>query len=92
MRLWLQKKLSDIIKETDIVPSNAQSSEIKDMSKNGTFEENLVRALLTNKPAVKKKNITIRADKLKEYIPEDYSEEQIIDLIMSLLKEWKSRN
>lgn len=87
-----QKKLSDIIKETDIVPSNAQSSEIKDMSKNGTFEENLVRALLTNKPAVKKKNITIRADKLKEYIPEDYSEEQIIDLIMSLLEEWKSRN
>ena len=87
-----QQQLSDIIKETDVVPSNAQSAEIKDMSKKGTFEENLVKALLTNKPVAKKKSITLKADKIKEYIPEDYSEEQIIDLILNLLSEWKSKN
>ena len=62
------------------------------MSKKGTFEENLVKALLTNKPVAKKKNITIKADKIKDYFPEDYSEEQIISLIISLLDEWKKRN
>lgn len=87
-----QQKLSDIIEETSVVPSLAQSSEIKDMSKKGTFEENLVKALLTNKPVVKKKNITIKADKIKDYFPEDYSEEQIVRLIISLLDEWKKRN
>lgn len=87
-----QQKLSDIIEETSVVPSLAQSSEIKDMSKKGTFEENLVKALLTNKPVAKKKNITIKADKIKDYIPEDYSEEQIVSLIISLLDEWKKRN
>ena len=87
-----QKKLSDIIKETEVVPSNAQSAEIKDMSKKGKFEENLVRSLLTNKPVNRKKNITIKADTLKEYIPEDYSEEQTVELIINLLKEWKSKN
>ena len=87
-----QQKLSDIIEETSVVPSLAQSSEIKDMSKKGTFEENLVKALLTNKPVAKKKNITIKADKIKDYFPEDYSEEQIISLIISLLDEWKKRN
>lgn len=87
-----QQKLSDIIKETDVVPSNALSAEIKDMSKKGTFEENLVKALLTNKPVAKKKSITLKTDKLKDYVPEDYSDEQIIDLILSLLKEWKSKN
>ena len=87
-----QQKLSDIIEETSVIPSLAQSSEIKDMSKNGTFEENLVKALLTNKPVTKKKNITIKADKIKDYFPEDYSEEQIVNLIISLLDEWKKRN
>ena len=87
-----QQQLSDIIKETAVVPSNAQSLEIKDMSKKGTFEENLVKALLTNKPVAKKKSITLKADKIKEYVPEDYSEEQIINLILSLLSEWKSKN
>ena len=87
-----QQKLSDIIEETSVVPSLAQSSEIKDMSKKGTFEENLVKALLTNRPVAKKKNITIKADKIKDYIPEDYSEEQIVSLIISLLDEWKKRN
>ena len=87
-----QQKLSDIIEETSVVPSLAQSSEIKDMSKKGTFEENLVKALLTNKPVAKKKNITIKADKIKDYFPEDYSEEQIVSLIISLLDEWKKRN
>ena len=87
-----QQKLSDIIEETSVVPSLAQSSEIKDMSKKGTFEENLVKALLTNRPVAKKKNITIKADKIKDYIPEAYSEEQIVSLIISLLDEWKKRN
>ena len=87
-----QQKLSDIIEETSVVPSLAQSSEIKDMSKKGTFEENLVKALLTNRPVAKKKNITIKADKIKDYFPEDYSEEQIVSLIISLLDEWKKRN
>ena len=87
-----QQKLADIIKETSVIPSQAQSSEIKDMSKKGTFEENLVRALLTDKPVPKKKNITIKADKIKDYIPEGYSEEQIVNLIISLLDEWKKKN
>ena len=87
-----QQKLADIIKETSVIPSQAQSSEIKDMSKKGTFEENLVRALLTDKPVPKKKNITIKADKIKDYIPEGYSEEQIVNLIIRLLDEWKKKN
>ena len=87
-----QQMLADIIKETSVIPSQAQSSEIKDMSKKGTFEENLVRALLTDKPVPKKKNITIKADKIKDYIPEGYSEEQIVNLIISLLDEWKKKN
>ena len=87
-----QQKLADIIKETSVIPSQAQSSEIKDMSKKGTFEENLVRALLTDKPVPKKKNITIKADKIMDYIPEGYSEEQIVNLIISLLDEWKKKN
>lgn len=87
-----QQKLSDIIKETEVVLTNAQSSKIKDMSREGKFEEELIKALLTDKPVTKKKNITIKADKIKDYVPADYSEDQIIDLILSLLKEWKSKN
>lgn len=87
-----QQKLSDIIKETEVVLTNAQSSKIKDMSREGKFEEELIKALLIDKPVTKKKNITIKADKIKDYVPADYSEEQIIDLILSLLKEWKSKN
>ena len=112
-----QEQLSDIIKETSIVPSNEQSSKIKDMknlfygcssltnipdiskwntnkikdmSKNGTFEEESVRALLTDKPVTKKKSITIKIDKVREYVPESYTDEQIISLIFNLLDEWKN--
>ena len=39
----------------------------------------------------KERKVTLRQDKIKEYFPEEYSSEEIEDVIIKLLEEWKNR-
>lgn len=50
----------------------------------------MVKLILTeDKP--KERKFTIKADKLSKYFPEDFSNDEIEDVIYSLLEEWQSK-
>lgn len=70
--------------------SAIQSGLLKECSLNGSLDEDKIRLIFD--PEVRKpmkRTVTIRAKKLNEYFPEDYSESEIEGIIISLLEKWK---
>lgn len=69
-----------------------QSAKIKTLSQKSALEEAVVRRILSPKAAtVKPRKIVFRSDKLDNYFGENYNEEQITDIIIGLLDEWKRK-
>ncbi len=92
-----QKELADIMYDNDIIPSLEQTKEIKQLSKDNEFTLNALKDMLLKdkkeKPAedvVKEKprKIVVNNDILKKYVPSEYTDKEIEDLIESLLLAW----
>ena len=50
----------------------------------------MVRLILTEEKP-KERKVTLKADKISKYFAEDYSSEDIENIIIQLLDEWKKR-
>ena len=50
----------------------------------------MVKLILTEEKSQRKENVTIKADKISRYFTEDYSSEDIENIIYQLLEEWQS--
>ena len=80
-----------VLEETGVTISTAQASKLKEHGKNDELTLPMVRLILTEmKPRERK--VTIKADKISRYFPEDYSNEQIENVIYQLLDEWNRSN
>lgn len=81
---WVQV----IIEETGAVISTAQSAKLKEYGKNGDLTMPMVRLILTEKKP-KERKVTIKADRINRYFTEEYSNEDIENIICQLLEEWQ---
>ena len=78
---WVQV----ILEETGAAISTSQSSKLKEYGKNGELTLPMVRLILTEE-----RKVTIKADKISRYFTEDYSSEDIENIIYQLLEEWNT--
>lgn len=85
-----QQWVEVIIEEQGCNISTAQSSKIKEYGKRGELTFAMVRLILTEEKP-KERRVTLRADKISRYFEEDYSSEEIENIIIQLLDEWKKR-
>ena len=83
---WVQV----ILEETGISMSTAQSAKLKEYGKNDELTLPMVRLILTEEKP-KERRVTIKSDKISEFFPEDYSSEEIEDIIYQLLEDWKNK-
>lgn len=84
---WVQV----VLEKTGVTISTAQASKLKEHGKSDELTLPMVKLILTEaKPRERK--VTIKADKISRYFPEDYSNEQIENVIYQLLDEWNSSN
>ena len=67
-----------------------QASKLKEYAKRGELTQVVVELLLLEQKASERK-VTIKAEKLRSYFPEDYSSEDMEAVILKLLDEWKSK-
>ena len=87
-----QQWVLDIINDLAVNISTAQSAELKALSKdNKLTDEKVVRNLLAPKMKSKPRKVTLRKEKLDAYFPDNYTEEDIEEVIIGLLDEWKQR-
>ena len=70
--------------------STTQTGKLKEYAKRGELTQVVVELLLSEQKASERK-VTIKAEKLRSYFPEDYSNEDMEVVILKLLEDWKSR-
>lgn len=79
-----------VIRETGVSVSNIQAAKLKEYGKAGDLTLGMVRLILTEEKP-KERKVLIRGDKINKYFPADYSSEDIEDVIIRLLEDWKNR-
>ena len=83
---WVQV----IMEETGANISTAQSAKLKEYGKKGELTMPMVRLILTEEKP-KERKITLKAEKISRYFPEEYSESEIENVIIELLEEWQKK-
>lgn len=86
-----QRWVQDILVETGAAISTGQSATLKEYGKNGELTLPMVRLILTEEKPRERK-VTIKSDKISEFFAEDYSSEEIENIIYQLLEEWNAKN
>ena len=85
-----QEWVQGILEETGASISTTQSSKLKEYGKNGELTLPMVKLILVEEKP-KERKVTIKADKISRYFTEDYSSEDIENIIYQLLEEWQSK-
>ncbi len=83
-----QTMLYKKIEELNVVPNGTQAATLKKYSLSGELNAGVIDLLLSEeKPKAKK--VTLKADRIKEYFTEEYSNDEIEEVIYELLEKWK---
>ena len=83
-----QQWVEVIIEEQGCNVSTVQSGKLKEYGKNGELTLAMVRLILTEEKP-KERKFTMKSDKIGEYFSDSYSNEEIENIIISLLDKWK---
>ncbi len=79
------------LKKHELIISIKQVAKLKKLSLNRELVEAVVvEILLENPQKTKKRKVTFNSERLDEYFPENVTEDEITDIIISLLKSWKN--
>ncbi|MBO5353030.1 MAG: ParB/RepB/Spo0J family partition protein [Lachnospiraceae bacterium] len=91
-----QEWVMDIILEQKIKVSNWQSEELKNCSKEGKLTVSVVKQILDKQTENTEKEkmvskVTIKSDTLTQFFPPEYTEEEIREVILQLLEDWRKQ-
>lgn len=87
MQEWVQV----ILEETGASVSTNQSAKLKEYGKSGELTLAMVRLILTEEKP-KERKVTIKSEKISRYFTEEYSSEEIENIIYQLLEEWNAKH
>ena len=83
-----QQWVEVIIEERGCNVSTVQSRKLKEYGKSGELTLAMVRLILTEEKP-KERKVTLKADKIGKYFSDSYSDEEIENVIISLLDKWR---
>lgn len=86
-----QNWVLDYITEMEVSVSGAQADALKESSKEGTLTEAGVEQILSKKKKSAEARVVLSVKYLRKYFPENYSQEQMENIILNLLDGWKKR-
>ena len=87
-----QEMVYDAICRYEKKLSTIQANTIKQLSADGKLdEETLERYLFSVERHSKKKDITLKNERLAEYFEEETTEDEMMDVIFELLEKWKQK-
>ena len=85
-----QQWVAVILEETGAAVNASQSAKLKEYGKNGGLTLEMVRLILEEEKP-KERKVTIKGDRISRYFPKEYSNDDIEDIIIQLLEEWKGK-
>ena len=85
-----QTDLVAVMDKLDVVPTKGQLTKIKKSSKAGTLTAAAIEDILSaERPAAVQ--VVLKQSKLRRYFPQDYTAQQMGEVIVSLLEAWSAR-
>ena len=81
---WLYEKMM----EWNVVPNGTQAITLKKYRGSGELNRGLIEVILCEKKE-KMAKVTLKSDRIKQYFTEEYSKEEIEEVIYELLEKWK---
>ena len=82
-----QAQVMEVIDAEATAPSIAQATKIHNFSKEGKLSPAVIESIMQEEKAPKRK-VTISEDKINRYFPKSYSQEQIEETVLRLIKGW----
>ena len=83
-----QKDLLETISYEDATPSLAQAIKLKNLSRAGQLTADAILGIMCEKKPNQAEKISFRTDKLKPYIPKNYTPQQTEDFILKALEHY----
>ena len=83
-----QYELHAVMDLEQCTPSLSQANRMKRISQSGGLDMDAMYVILEEEKPNQREQIKIRADKLSQYFPSDYTPKQKVELIEKLVKEW----
>ena len=83
-----QYELHAVMDMEQCTPSLSQANRMKRISQSGGLDMDAMYVILEEEKPNQREQIKIRADKLSQYFPSDYTPKQKVELIEKLVKEW----
>lgn len=83
-----QYELHAVMDLEQCTPSLSQANRMKRISQSGVLDMDAMYEILEEEKPNQREQIKIRADKLSQYFPSDYTPKQKVELIEKLVKEW----
>ena len=83
---WVYERIS----AENVSVTTAQSAKLKEYGKDCALTATMVKLILAEEKP-KERRVTIKSDKISQYFADDYSNEEIENIIYQLLDEWRSR-
>ena len=85
-----QAALLVIMERNEMVPSLGQAKRLKELSREGRLDSNVMEVILREEKPLEQK-VTLKSDRLQKYFPKDYTPRQMEDIIIKLLEQWQRR-
>jgi ParB family chromosome partitioning protein len=86
-----QEMLLEIVQEKNIRLTTSQTVKLKAKSQTeGLTEEDIMEILLPVRTEVRKRKIVFKDECIKNYFTDNYSDDEIMDVILGLLDKWKA--
>lgn len=86
-----QQLLLEKIEELSVIPSMAQATKLKKYSGEGNLTDTVIDVILSE-GSEKPVQVTLKANRLTQYFPKNYTTEEMEETIIKLLEEWKRKN
>lgn len=86
-----QKDVVKMIDDYEVTPSHAQTIRMKELSKKGRLDENVIYSIMTEEKPNQKEKIILKMEDINCYFPKEYTPKQKSDTIIRLLEGWYKR-
>ena len=87
-----QYELHAVMDLEQCTSSLSQANRMKRMSQSGKLDIDAINSILEEEKPNRREQIKIRASRLEEYFPDDFTSKQKVELIERLVKEWHEKH
>lgn len=86
-----QEYVVKMIDEFELTPSHAQTLRMKELSKVGRLDENVIYSIISEEKPNQKEKLSFKMEDIDKYFPKEYTPKQKSDLIIKLLDTWHKK-